>query len=239
MDSLRLLHCSSSSSSSSSCTAARIFRYHHNHRPAGGAFFNPRHGLSISVPFCSHSHRFPRILCGVSSTETRKEEKKAKATPKFKLGRGNIRLRIRLDHQVEFGEHVIILGSTKELGSWKKDVPMNWTEKGWVCDLELKGGQSIEFKFVTAGKDKSMVWEGGDNRILKLPEGGSFSIVCHWNETGQAVDLLSMKDSEESGEVMEKKDDSGSASAAASSFSGETSPFVGQWQGKAASFMRS
>lgn len=145
---------------------------------------------------------------------------------------GNVRISFRLDHQVEFGEHVVILGSTKELGSWKKNVPMKWSESGWLCDLEFKGGESIEYKFVIVRNDKSKAWEAGENRILKLPKGGSFEIVCHWNKTGEAVDLLHLEE-----DVL----DNGSVvtdAAPDALLEVGTSPFVGQWQGKSASFMR-
>jgi phosphoglucan,water dikinase len=155
-----------------------------------------------------------------------------------KSRRGKVRLNLRLDHQVKFGEHVVILGSAKELGSWKKNVPMKWTEKGWVCELELKGGESIEYKFVIVSKDKNKVWEGGDNRVLKLPMGGSFTMVCIWNATGESVNLLPLG----SGENEENYDlgDNGSVvTDAATHLEAGTSPFVGQWQGKAISFMQS
>lgn len=160
------------------------------------------------------------------------EEKKNKKM-QSESGRDKVHLSIRLDHQVEFGEHVVILGSTKELGSWKKKVHLNWTERGWVCQLELKGGKSIEYKFVILGKDESLLWESGENRVLGLPERGIYGIVCHWNKTGEAVDLLALEEEDDVGE-------NGSLTAdTAAPLGVETSPFVGQWQGKAASFMRS
>lgn len=80
-------------------------------------------------------------------------------------GEGNIALHIRLDHQVRFGEHHAILGSTPTLGSWKKKVMMSWTESGWILDLETRGGERVEFKFVIVGKDGKVKWEGGHNRV--------------------------------------------------------------------------
>ena len=155
---------------------------------------------------------------------------------KSKSGRGKVKLNVRLDHQVKFGEHVVILGSTKEFGSWKKKVPLNWTESGWVGNFELKGGESVEFKFVVVGKDKTMLWESGENRVIKLPKQGSFGLVCHWNNTGEAVDLLTLSE-----EDYIDKNGSTTADAAESAahLEAETSPFVGQWQGKDVSFMRS
>lgn len=177
-----------------------------------------------------HKH-LSGVVCGVSSTETKEEDKKKKMKSKSEQG-GNVRISFRLDHQVEFGEHVVILGSTKELGSWKKNVPMKWSESGWVCDLEFKGGESIEYKFVIVRNDKSKAWEAGDNRILKLPKGGNFETVCHWNETGDAVDLLQLEeDVLDNGFVV-------TDAAPEALLEVGTSPFVGQWQGKSASFMR-
>lgn len=147
-------------------------------------------------------------------------------------------LRVRLDHQVEFGEHVAILGSCKELGSWKKKVAMTWTADGWVSDLELKGGSEVEYKFVIVKKDKKMAWEEGGNRVLKLPKVGDFGLVCHWNRTGEDVKLLGLDSS------VGKRDDVGNGSAVAEVVApvvaeGGPSPFVQEWQGRAASFMRS
>ena len=152
---------------------------------------------------------------------------------KSKSRRDKVHLSVRLNHQVNFGEHVVILGSMKELGSWKKRVPLNWTESGWVCELELKGGESIEYKFVIVSMDETLVWESGGNRVLKLPKQGSYGIVCHWNETGEAIDLLALEEEDDAGE-------NGSVTVDTDApLEVETSPFVGQWQGKAASFMRS
>lgn len=177
-----------------------------------------------------HKH-LSGVVCGVSTETSEEEKKKKKMKPKPGHG-GNVRISFRLDHQVEFGEHVVILGSTKELGSWKKNVPMKWSESGWLCDLEFKGGESIEYKFVIVRNDKSKAWEAGDNRILKLPKGGSFEIVCHWNKTGEAVDLLHLgEDVLDNGSVV-------TDAAPDALLEVGTSPFVGQWQGKSASFMR-
>ncbi|XP_037492423.1 phosphoglucan, water dikinase, chloroplastic, partial [Jatropha curcas] len=223
MDSLRVSHLLNSSPRTNFYRKQLKFQH---------SLLNPR----ISFPLRNRSTSFNRIICGVSSTQTREEEKKMK-TNKSKSGSGKVRLNFRLDHQVEFGDHVVILGSTKELGLWKKNLPMTWTESGWVCDLVLKGGESIEFKFVIARKDKTLVWEGGDNRTLKLPKGGHYEIVCKWNATAEHIDLLTLDlegNDMEVGDISENRYVSGTTPLDV-----ETSPFVGQWQGKAASFMRS
>lgn len=178
------------------------------------------------------------MLKWVSFFGSREEEKKKKRTKvKPKSGSGKVGLNICLDHQVQFGEHVVILGSTKELGSWKKQVPMNWSEDGWICDLELKGGESVEFKFVVVSKDKSVAWEGGNNRVLKLPQGGNFGMICHWNSTEETLELLPLSSEEYDDSV----DDAGHSESTSTTdaLEVEASPFVGQWQGRPASFMRS
>uniref|UniRef100_A0A2P2L2M0 Phosphoglucan water dikinaseic n=1 Tax=Rhizophora mucronata TaxID=61149 RepID=A0A2P2L2M0_RHIMU len=230
MDSLRVLH----------SMKIRVFQQHQQHlhhmRRRETASFDPR----IMFPSLSPKRSkptFPRIICGVSSTETREEEKK-KGKTKLKVRRGKVQLSVRVDHQVEFGEHVVILGSTKELGSWKKNTPMNWTEAGWVCDLELEGGEIIEYKFVVVRRDKSLLWEHGDNRILKLPEGGHFGVVYQWNKTGEDLNLLPLDSEENTRDKVEDMDENGSASAATHGET-ESSTLFEQWQGKTVSFMQS
>ncbi|XP_062164636.1 phosphoglucan, water dikinase, chloroplastic isoform X2 [Alnus glutinosa] len=236
MDSLLVpLHRSVASSSTCSRSDPRKqFRFLRN--LPNVSFLRSRVSLPLHDPNLKEevSERSSRIVCAVSSTETREEKREMRS----KSGRGKVRLNLRLDHQVKFGEHVAILGSAKELGSWKKNVPMNWTESGWVCELELKGGESIEYKFVIARNDKRMVWEGGDNRVLKLPMGGSFRMVCRWNATGESVDLLPLGLGENE-EDYDLSDNGSVVSDAATHLEAGTSPFVGQWQGKAISFMRS
>ncbi|PON66919.1 Glucoamylase, starch-binding [Parasponia andersonii] len=236
MESLRLLR--------SSIIQQRQFRFadhrrrHESRRLLPAVPFSRRTGVSRPL----HLHHSPPIVrvVAISSTETIEEEK---VQNKSKTGRDKVQLNIRLNHQVEFGEHVVILGSTKALGSWKKKVPLKWTESGWVCNLEFKGGESIEYKFVIVNKDDSLRWESGENRVVKLPKEGSLGIVCHWNATGEAVDLLTL----EKGEAVDlltlgKEEDvgeNGSTTADTALLEVETSPFVGQWQGKDISFMRS
>ncbi|XP_059650941.1 phosphoglucan, water dikinase, chloroplastic [Cornus florida] len=242
MDSLRVLGVCSTATATATCASTRNhlrgqsrFLLYRQSQQNALTFLRPRTTLPLhSLEFVDQSRHSSRIVCGVSSTETREEEKqKMGSGPR----RGKVLLRVRLNHQVEFGESVAILGSAREFGSWKKKVAMSWTKDGWFCELELKGGESVEFKFVFMGKDKSVVWESGDNRVLKLPKGGSCQVVCRWNMTSEAVDLLPSV-SEEHGEEV-RGDNRSAVSNGSTNSEGVTSPFVEQWQGKAASFMRS
>ncbi|KAL3329444.1 hypothetical protein AABB24_036503 [Solanum stoloniferum] len=183
--------------------------------------------------------RVKGIVCGVSSVETRENQNKGKNKNNSESSSEKVQLRFRLDHQVEYGEHIAVLGSAKELGSWKKNIMMDWTENGWIGELEIRSGETLEYKFVIVGKDKKMLWENGSNRILKLPEGGSFELVCQWNVTDEPVNLLPL-DSFEAEKVVEETSDNGAKITSQAAVPDVvTSPFVEQWQGRAASFVRS
>lgn len=116
---------------------------------------------------------------------------------------------------------------------------MDWTENGWIGELEVRSGKTLEYKFVIVGKDKNMLWENGSNRILKLPEGGSFELVCKWNVTDEPVNLLPLDPFEVEKEVEEASDNRATITTQAAVPDVVTSPFVEQWQGRAASFVRS
>ncbi|KAJ7957314.1 phosphoglucan, water dikinase, chloroplastic [Quillaja saponaria] len=218
MDSLRVVHCSDPSQTST----RKQFKFCHQCRGNLPLVSFLKHRISFPLQdLCSKENsytvrkRSPRVVCGVSSTETRGEEKKKM---KSKSRHDKVQLNVRLDHQVEFGEHVAILGSAKALGSWKKAVPMKWTEKGW---------------------DKSLLWEDGNNRVLKLPKGGTFMMVSRWNMSGETLELQPLGYSGDEEEEVHFGENGPVATNAASLLEGQTSPFVGQWQGKSVSFMRS
>ncbi|KAE8658422.1 Phosphoglucan [Hibiscus syriacus] len=125
-------------------------------------------------------YNYKPLVSAVSTTSTREAEKsKVKSAAP-----GKVLINICLDHQVQFGEHVVVSGSAKELGSWKIQVPMSWSEIGWACDFEFDAGQCAEFKFVIVGKDKNVVWETGDNSAFKGREHHHKKVERKWDTTG-------------------------------------------------------
>nr|CAB3448638.1 unnamed protein product [Digitaria exilis] len=88
-----------------------------------------------------------RAGSAASAAERTKEKKRIKPT------KDRVQLQFCLDHQVKFGQHVGIIGSSKELGSWKTPVEMEWTPDGWVRQLDLPGETLLEFKFVIFSKE--------------------------------------------------------------------------------------
>lgn len=246
MDSLLPLHCNSVPISTCSSSNKRDFKYLEKQ-------FSVQKGKRVEILssfrpslrnlladrevglFLNRGISGARIIRGFSSVGISEEEMKDMKRNMPRRGREKVWLTLRLDHQVEFGEHIAVLGSAKELGSWKEKVMMNWTENGWLCELELKGNRSVEYKFVIVGKDKNILWESGENRVLILPREGSFGIVCHWNMTGEDANLVSLE-----AEEIEKVGDNGSTTVKDIAIGEEVaSPFVEQWQGKSISFVRS
>ncbi|CAH2044473.1 unnamed protein product [Thlaspi arvense] len=181
-----------------------------------------------------------RLTCAASSSASSTIEEHRKK----KDGSGTkVKLNVRLNHQVKFGEHVAMFGSAKEIGSWKKKSPLTWTENGWVCDLELSGGQALEYKFVIVQRDGSLSWESGGNRVLRLPNSGSFSVVCHWDATRETLDIPQEVASDagdghgDSDNYHDAGDDRVMGNENGAQL--QKSTLGGQWQGKDASFMRS
>ncbi|KAL0718146.1 hypothetical protein Bca4012_067468 [Brassica carinata] len=179
-----------------------------------------------------------RLTCAASSSSTIEEQRKKRDGSGAK-----VKLNVRLDRQVKFGENVAMFGSAKEIGSWKEKSPLAWSENGWVCELELNGGEALEFKFVVVKKDGSLSWESGDNRVLRLPKSGSFSVVCHWDATGETLDLpqgvADDAGGEESSDSHDVGDDDDRVVSSENGAQLQKSTLGGQWQGKDASFMRS
>ncbi|PIA25745.1 hypothetical protein AQUCO_10800026v1 [Aquilegia coerulea] len=215
-------------------SSSRLFNF-----PSSSSFCKDDHHTKL---FSNSKRRisFPnfRIACtGVSFVQ--REEDKKNNNNNNSMPNGKVLLRVTLNHQVKFGEHVAIFGSLKELGSWKKKFNMNWTQDGWVCEIQSKGAESLEFKFVIVNKNNNMIWEGGNNRVLKLPNGGgAFEMVCHWNNTGEDLKLKSL-DSQHVTESNGTIEISRIPPVNDSAEGGGPSPFVEQWQGRAASFMKS
>lgn len=100
-----------------------------------------------------------------------------------------VKVKVLLEHQVQFGESHALLGSSQCAGAWQNRVPMDWTEQGWVVELEGQPGEVVEYKHVIVTHSGDVVWEGGQNRILSLPSEGNFEVVTHWDCTHEDMQL--------------------------------------------------
>ncbi|XP_068665304.1 phosphoglucan, water dikinase, chloroplastic isoform X2 [Aristolochia californica] len=230
MSGLRFFHCASTQNDIQKHLLSRWWK---NNRPSSAKpCHKQRIKLNLAFPdtgfretTSTASKRLP-IACAVSSVQSEQ------SIMTSKQGRGKVFLSIRLDHQVRFGDRVVVLGSSKELGSWKEKVPLSWTNEGWVTELEIEGGERVEYKFVIVRREKHLVWEDGENRVLNLPKEGHFGLVCHWNKTSETLDLTELEetDDQEGGRGTETE-------AVAEVL--DSSAFVQEWQGKSVEFMRS
>eukprot|EP00249_Psilotum_nudum_P024562 c29221_g1_i1 orf=269-3925(-) len=151
-----------------------------------------------------------------------------------------VKLRLKLNHQVQFGEHHALLGSAPWLGSWKDKVMMRWTESGWVVDLEANAGERIEYKYIFIPQNGDIVWEGGANRVLDIPKEGSYELLCHWDNTHESSYMVNKDDGESNGsvKVTEEQPQNISVRSERREFS-ISSGFVQEWQGRGISFMQS
>ncbi|KAF2596970.1 hypothetical protein F2Q68_00012229 [Brassica cretica] len=170
---------------------------------------------------------YRRLTCSASSSTIEEQRMNKDGSGP---SRKKVKLNVTLNHQVKFGEHVAIFGSAEEIGSWKEKSPLTWTETGWVCELHLNGGQPLEFKFVIVKTDGSLSWESGDNRVLNLPKSGAFSVVCHWDATREALDVVSQEEVGEGERVVGSSENGAQL---------RKSTLAGEWKGKKASFMSS
>lgn len=162
-----------------------------------------------------------------------------------------VKLRLRLDNQVQFGENHALMGSAQSMGSWQNRIPMTWTESGWVTDLEVDSGEHIEFKYVIVLPNGEIVWEDGSNRVLEITRGGSFELVSFWNDTqgaleghNSSIQALEQSSGTEkislNGSAVERGEVSsaGATDNSTEDFEVSTS-FVKEWQGRQIAFMHS
>lgn len=153
-----------------------------------------------------------------------------------------VRVQIRVEHQVDFGEHVALLGSAKWLGRWKDPVPMQWSDQGWIAEVEAKAGEQAEFKFVVCGGGGVQQWEGGPNRTFTVPSDQALlRATTAWDATEEGLRLEPLADGNEPWQAAQPKSENGSASykREGSYANSESSDFTRGWQGKEVNFMRS
>ncbi|KAI5077777.1 hypothetical protein GOP47_0007601 [Adiantum capillus-veneris] len=186
------------------------------------------------------------ISSSLSSKIRLRAFRKLAASPRCEATK--VKIRLRLDHQVQFGEHHALLGSVQSMGSWQDRIPMNWTESGWVTDLEIDTGERVEFKYLIVLADGNVVWEDGSNRVLDLTKGGSMELVSKWNDTQKST-IVEAKDASfpvegypTNGSLVGSDEveasDTNVLDDGADNFVASTS-FVQEWQGRQVSFMRS
>lgn len=85
-----------------------------------------------------------------------------------------VHVRVVIKLSVMFGEHLCLVGSCEELGSWnvERAPKFQWTHGDvWVADVELPSDTSAEFKVVhVVPSTGEYIWEYTNNRVLEVPD---------------------------------------------------------------------
>lgn len=84
-----------------------------------------------------------------------------------------------------WGQNVYISGSTTELGNWVTanaagPASCAGTYPTWNLTVNLRPGQSIQFKAIKKDANNNAVWEGGSNHTYTVPLSGSGGVTFNW-----------------------------------------------------------
>ncbi|KAG6548416.1 hypothetical protein Mapa_009902 [Marchantia paleacea] len=233
--------CSSKASSessvvrSSALAGSRKSRSLERVRMKAPSFYNVVEGLRLSSPV--------RLAVSPRASPNMVSERSLNNNVRCETGT-KVKVTLRLDHQVQFGEHHALIGSAECVGSWQNRVEMRWTDSGWVADLEANPGEKIEYKYIVVAGDGNLVWENGPNRTLQVPnDSGSYQLVSHWDNTGEEVRFVGSSNGNgsatKSQESTDQSEQNGSAKVEEKPAVEASSSFVQGWQGKEINFMRS
>ena len=132
-------------------------------------------------------------------------------------GRERVRVRFSVARELSFGESMMLVGSTDEVGAWDTDegLALDWHEGDvWTGSVTLappsapdaaRGGEDGEggggggggqapllFKLVVLRDGAPAAWEEGEDRALELAAGGGdLRVTCEWGDTrGTLVEPL-------------------------------------------------
>ncbi|KAJ1411321.1 Immunoglobulin-like fold [Sesbania bispinosa] len=92
-----------------------------------------------------------------------------------------VRVAFQLQKSCNFGEQFLIVGDDPVLGSWDPSdaLPMTWSDGHiWTAELDMPAGKSIQFKFILKGKEGSIIWQPGSDRIMETWETLNRITVC-------------------------------------------------------------
>ncbi|GAA5898142.1 hypothetical protein JCM5296_002002 [Sporobolomyces johnsonii] len=108
---------------------------------------------------------------------------------------GSMKVKFQVEVQTEWGEAILLTGSGPSLGSWDpskalalsahdytRDRPVWTTDPKGGGGVELPGRRGIEFKFVRRKRDGTLVWEGGENRVVYTSSAGERTVSVKWQD---------------------------------------------------------
>ncbi|GAA5924421.1 hypothetical protein JCM1841_001695 [Sporobolomyces salmonicolor] len=107
---------------------------------------------------------------------------------------GSMKVKFEVEVQTQWGEAILLTGSAPSLGSWDpsnalalsahdytRDRPVWTTDSRAGGGVGLPGRRGFEFKFIKRKLDGTLVWEGGENRVVYTSSGGERTVSVKWH----------------------------------------------------------
>jgi hypothetical protein len=86
--------------------------------------------------------------------------------------KNKVKVRFWLQFRVEYGQSVVVVGGSPDLGSWvlADGVPLTWSDGDmWNASVDLPAGTVTEYKYVVVGQGgHAAAWQQGNNSVLAL-----------------------------------------------------------------------
>ncbi|MFD9126479.1 CBM20 domain-containing protein [Kitasatospora sp. NPDC059571] len=101
-------------------------------------------------------------------------------------GPATVTVPVRVTAATDFGDTVLISGSTAELGAWDpaRAVPLA-TDSGsypsWSAELHLPPGGQVQYKYLKRSPGGSVTWEDVPDRSVLVSPGGTTALDDRWN----------------------------------------------------------
>jgi len=92
-----------------------------------------------------------------------------------------MKVSFKIDYQTLWGQVLYVSGSAAEFGEWDplNALPMKNNVPGeWELECVFPSGKRLEYKYLIRGKDGSLIWEGGKNRLLEPGENNFDEVRC-------------------------------------------------------------
>ena len=102
--------------------------------------------------------------------------------------KGIFNLSFRIQFETQFGQNMCVVGSTPELGEWKKFIGLKWTEGHvWVSERPMVIENPIfKYKYVLLENGEPRQWESSDDRVadlrIMIPQDNQLELHDTWEK---------------------------------------------------------
>ncbi|KAH7623690.1 hypothetical protein NADE_008513 [Nannochloris sp. 'desiccata'] len=110
--------------------------------------------------------------------------------------KNKVKVRFWLQFRVEFGQSIIVVGGSPDLGNWvlADGVPLGWSEGDmWNATVDIPAGTVTEYKYVVVGQGgHAAAWQQGNNSVLALRQSDDVvEVYDNWGGNPGAQVLVS------------------------------------------------